>query len=156
MGTSNGGGRRTLRDERLNQVAEDGLFYLGEQRQFGATRARLVKVIGGLEEAGRIDLERARNRVVRARAELRDAEEECAHVEEINEQEGAVLSELAELDQQVEQSAIEGEHRISIDGAAAGFAYARKELLEEGALTRIVAARKKRLPELSQSEVEVI
>jgi uncharacterized membrane protein YccC len=155
MGTANGGGRHTLAQGQLESAVEDGLFYLEEQREFGVKRARLLKIIGGLEEAGRIDMERARNRVARARTELRDAEEECAHVEEINEQEREVLGELVELDRLEEQSALEGKSRISIDGTAAGFAYARKELLEPGALKRLVKDRKVRVG-LSNSEMEVM
>ena len=155
MGHANGGGRHTLQRERIDQAVEDGLFYLEEQCAFGAKRDRLLKVIGGLEEAGRIDMERARNRVARARTELRDAEEECAHVEEINEQEHEVLGELVELDRLEEQSALEGKSRISIDGTAAGFAYARKELLEPGALKKLVKQRKVRVG-LSASEVEAM
>lgn len=147
--------RHTVENEGLNQVVEDGLFYLEEQRRFGARRQRLLLIIDGLEEADRIEEERALNRVRKAREELRDADEDLCRIQEINAQKAEVRGELKELDALEEQSAIEGKARIAVDGSAAGFAYARKELLEEGALTRIVQSRKARLG-VSQTEAEVI
>jgi hypothetical protein len=155
MGLANGGGRHTLAQDHLESAVEDGLFFLEEQRAFGVKRARLHKIVGGLKEAGRIDLERLRNRVDTARAALRDAEEQCAHAEEINAQEVEILDELLQLDAEEERSALEGEARISIAGAKGGFAYARKELLEPGALKKLVKDRKVRVG-LSPSEMEAM
>lgn len=129
MGTSNGGGRHTLSRDAADQAIENGLFYLEEQRAFGVKRARLLKITGGLKEAGRIDLERLRNRVITVRGELREAEEQCAHAEEINAQEAEILDELLQLDAEEERSALEGESRISIAGVEGGFMYARKRFL---------------------------
>jgi hypothetical protein len=155
MGLSNGGGRHTLERDGLEQAVEDGLFYLEEQRIFAARRRRLEQIIEGLEEADRIEEERALNRVRQARLELREADDELVRIQEINAQKVEVRGELRQLDLLEEQSAIEGKRRISIDGTAAGFAYARKELLEPGALKRLVKDRKVRVG-LSTSEAEAI
>lgn len=155
MGLANGGGRHTVAQECVDAAVEDGLFYLEEQRQFAARRRRLEQIIDGLEEADRIEEERALNRVRQAREELREADEELVRIQEINAQKVEVRGELRVLDQQEEQSALEGKSRIALDGHKAGFAYVRKELLEPGALKKLVKDRKVRVG-LSPAEAEAI
>jgi histidyl-tRNA synthetase len=86
--------------ELQNELGEDALAALGEQREFSKRRAKVVRLITGLEEAGRIDVERAEFRVKKARAELREAEDDLGRVKETNGHEAEALLELVRLSKQ--------------------------------------------------------
>lgn len=86
--------------ELQNELGEDALSALGEQREFSKKRASVVRLITGLEEAGRIDVERAEFRVKKARADLLEAEDDLSRVKETNGHEAEALLELVQLSKQ--------------------------------------------------------
>lgn len=101
--------------ELQNHLGEDALAALGEQREYSKKRASVVRLITGLEEAGRIDVERAEFRVKKARSELHEAEDDLARVKETNGHEAEALLELVQLSKQEDEALAEDMRQVGID-----------------------------------------
>ena len=106
---------RDSQTELQNALGEDALAALGHQREFSKQRAQIVRLITALEEAGQIDVERAVLRVNRARAELREAEDDLGRVKETNGHEAEALLELVQLSKQEDQALEEDMRQVGLD-----------------------------------------
>ena len=106
---------RNKSNETIAALGEDALCALGHQREFSKQRAQIVRLITALEEAGQIDVERAVLRVNRARAELREAEDDLGRVKETNGHEAEALLELVQLSKQEDQALEEDMRQVGLD-----------------------------------------
>jgi len=154
MGNRTPLGRDQDREAR-DSIAEAGLFYVGEQKHISARRARLEKIMGGLQEADDIELERAKKRVIRAKQELYEAAADLERCEEIHSQKAEIRSEMLALDDEDRRTTEEAEHAIAVSGDAAGVPYIRTELLRPKGMV----ARRRQLrqtQEISTAEADAL
>src|SRR5258708_38308206 len=144
-----------MSSERVNEVTESGLFFVAEVRETTAKRSNLERIMGGLEAADAIELERARSRVGRAKTELREACEDLDRIEEISAQKSEIRAEMLQLDVVDTLAADEAERAIATNGSAAGFAYVHPDLAAKGAVKGLVKRRRLLHPAEPEAPVSI-
>src|SRR5258708_29998481 len=145
-----------MSSERVNEVTESGLFFVAEVRENNAKRSNLERIMGGLEDADAIELERARSRVGRAKTELHDACEDLDRIEEISAQKAEIRAEMLHLDQVDTLAADEAERAIATSGGAAGFAYMHPDLAPKGAVKGLIKRRRLLHPVEPETPVSIL
>src|SRR5579859_6255558 len=116
--------------DRVVRLGEESLFLAGDVKEFITKEVRLVRYLGGLEEADKLELASAQadvdEAIVRLRAakgQLHEVERRCAQKHEIR------TRIIADFDLEVHE--VDDIARvIAIDATAAGVKHIRPELLQ--------------------------
>lgn len=132
---------RSLQRESFDQVVEDALMYSGERKLQLLKQRRLEENVGALQEAERVERLRLLVHVEECKAAAVAAEEDLARHDEIAEQLHEIHADILQVLEEGDELEQEAARSISVDAAAAGFAFARKELLEPGAISSLVRQR---------------
>lgn len=141
--------------ERVSELAENSLMYVGEQRLLLDRRRRLENNVAALQEARRIERLRLVVDVEESRQKLRDALAALDRYDEIDAQCESIHVEILQLLDEERRLQSEAEREISKDAKAAGFQYGRPELAGPGAVKRAVAERKARVEHVGASPREI-
>lgn len=121
--------RLTVNDDRVVRLAEEGLFLGGEVKEFISREARLVRYLGGLEEADKLEVARAQASVEEAIVRLRTAKGQLAQIEQICAQKREIRARIS-ADFELEIHEVDDIARvIALDATAAGVKHIRPELL---------------------------
>ena len=123
-------GRLTVAEDRVLRLTEDTLGVIGGRREFVTKELRLVRYLGGLEQADRVELAEAQADVDEAIVRLRvtkghlvEVEHRCAQKREIRTQ---IIRDFELEEREVEEAA----RTISVDAKAAGYRHTRPELTD--------------------------
>lgn len=121
--------RRTVSDDRVIRLAEDALFTAGDVKVFISKEQRLVRYLGGLDEADKLELAHAQADVEAAVVRLRAAKGALAEVERRCAQKREIRTQII-ADFNLELKEVEDVSRvIALDAAAVGVKEIRPELL---------------------------
>ena len=121
--------RPPVDEARVCRLAEEGLYLVGEVKEHITREVRLVRYLGGLEEADKLELAEAQADVEDALMRLRVAKGRFEEVGRRFTQKQEIRDRVIE-DFALEQRMVEEQARlISKDAKAAGFRYGRPELV---------------------------
>jgi len=117
--------------DRVLRLAEESLFVVGEVKAHISKEERLVRYLGGLDEADKLEVARAQADVEVAIVQLRAAKSRLTEVEHIYTQKREIRNRIV-ADFELELREVNDIARvIAIDATAAGAKHIRPELLTD-------------------------